>query len=157
VYLNQIQGQVLYRTGGLALLKFLAACAFILILVVAVMPIANTHLIKSRRSEAKVALIDLARREQLVHALHGMYSSDPIALGYSGTGDGLFPMALAYSGSSHYTLSMLVDSGQRFTAVALPTGGQRGDGACFAYQIDQSGTHANINAHGGRLTDATCW
>ena len=56
------------------------------ILGVIAVPPYNASVRKSRRTEAKTAIMDFAAREERLYATQNVYSSDPGALGYTAAG-----------------------------------------------------------------------
>jgi type IV pilus assembly protein PilE len=107
---------------------------------------------KSRRTEAKTALLDLAGREERLYSTTNQYSSTPSALGYTVSPDS-FPLTV---GSGYYQIAISnVAAGPpptfRLTATPL-TADQSKDSACTAFILDQTG---NQTATGSN--SSSCW
>jgi type IV pilus assembly protein PilE len=112
---------------------------------------------KSRRTEAKTAILDLAGREERGFATLNAYSQTASQLGYTGT----FPVAV---GSGYYTINVTCGPAASncaptgagvqatFTITATPVGDQTKDGQCTSFSVDQTGSQSATG------TDAAnCW
>jgi type IV pilus assembly protein PilE len=124
------------------------------ILMTVAIPAYNSQVRKSRRTEAKTALLDLAGREERLYSTTNLYSSTPSDLGYGAAG-ATFPMTV---GSGYYTVNVTnlvnnVVAGQQSTyrVVATPVSGkgQDLDTQCLTFSIDQTGSQ--------QATTANCW
>lgn len=104
---------------------------------------------KSRRVEAKNALLDLASRQERHFSTRNIYASTPDALGYSPTA---FPVDVKSSSQVYYQLNVAVSSPYTtFSATATPVGTQSTD-KCGTYTINSLGQQGNTNA-----TASDCW
>jgi len=117
---------------------------------------------KSRRTDAKSALLDLAAREQSVFATTQSYGTTPASVGYPGAA---FPVTV---GSGYYQVSVAVTAAVAPTSVtstgtpatflltATPLGSQVNDTTCASFTLDQSGNQVATSS-GGAITTSTCW
>jgi type IV pilus assembly protein PilE len=110
---------------------------------------------KSRRTEAKTAMLDLAGREERNLSTTNAYSAVPAELGYTAAA---YPMAV---GSGYYTLSVAVvppapGAPAQFTITATPVGDQAKDTACASFTVDQQGNRLAVDSGGADAT-AVCW
>ncbi len=136
--------------AGFTLMELLAALAVVGVLAGIAIPTYTQQIQKTRRSDAKNALLDLAAREERYYATNNVYTATASALGY-GTA---FPVAVSTWGVTSYSLSVTVAaSPPTFTALASRTGAQTSD-ACGDFQLTDQGTQSNLNT-----TNAppTCW
>jgi len=130
----------------------------IVVVVVAVLsaialPSYLSYIQRSRRADAKNAVLDMASREERFFSINNAYSSSASALGYSA-----LPLDVNSSGSSYYSLSVAVTASPAgFVAKATPTGAQTKDTLCYAFQVDQLGVQSNVDSGGSALTGAGCW
>jgi type IV pilus assembly protein PilE len=136
---------------GFTLIELLIVVAIIGILAAVAFPAYNASVRKSRRADAKTALLDLAQREERFMSTANTYSNKPADLGYpSGTA---FPMNVVSGSKAYYTLDFVTAPNQtQFKAKATPIGDQAKD-KCGTFFIEQSGAQT-VN---GTATAADCW
>jgi type IV pilus assembly protein PilE len=138
---------------GFTLIELMITIAVIGILLRIAYPAYMQQMQKSRRVQAKTALLDLASREERYFGTNNQYTSSGPALGYSGA----LPQAINISGTAYYTLSVTVPSSSptTFTASAtrISTTPQSTD-KCGDYGINNTGTQT---VAGGSLTASSCW
>jgi type IV pilus assembly protein PilE len=143
------------------LIELMIVVAVIGLLAAIALPSYQNSVRKSRRADAKSALLDLASREERYFSINNQYTNDPTKLGYGASST--FPLAVSASSQSYYSLSKpTVTTGTAtvapaFTAQATPTGAQTADTTCYTYQIDQLGTQTNLDASSNSLSSAGCW
>jgi type IV pilus assembly protein PilE len=121
------------------------------ILAAVALPAYNIQIRKSRRTEARTALLDLAGRAERMYSTSNSYFGTtsagqllPPDLGYTGTwpitvGSGYYTISLSNSTAATYT----------FTATATTFGGQSLDTTCATFSVDNAGNQT--------ATDPTCW
>ncbi len=151
------------RQQGFTLVELVVAMVIIATLAAIAIPSYSSYVLKSHRTEAKGALLDLAASEERYYSTNNQYTTNPQLLGYPaasapfaiGTGGyymveqiGLNP-PVAPSGTS-------VGSPATFTITANAVGNQLKDTACFAYTVSSSGQQTAQNS---ALADnsAACW
>ena len=133
---------------GFTLIELMVTVAIIAILAAIAIPSYQQYVMKSRRTAAKTALLDLASREEKYYATNNAYTS-LANLGYSNLVGGAVQVP---SSSEHYydiTVTLGTSSGS-FTASAAPTGAQASD-ACGTFQITDLGAQTVTG------TDSNCW
>jgi type IV pilus assembly protein PilE len=135
--------------GGFTLIEVMVVVAIVAILAAIAYPSYLRQIQKSRRTDAKTALLDLATREERFFTMNNAYAGTAANLGYGGT----FPIDVLSSGTAFYQLKVSAASAAGFTATATPVGTQAGDTLCGTYTIDQLGTQTNS----GTGTPADCW
>ena len=94
------------RFAGFTLIELMVTVAIVGVLVAIAVPTYLDKVRKSRRTQAKTALLDLAGREERFYSTSNTYSSTPSDLGY-GVGAAAFPMNV---GDNYYSVNV------RFTA-----------------------------------------
>jgi len=143
---------------GFTLVELLTAMVIAAILLAVAIPSYRTQTQKSRRTEAKTALLDLASREERFNSTNSAYSSTPSNLGYSGT----WPLKV---GSGYYQITACVaatttcgtdtGTGQAFLLTAQPVGTQANDAQCGSFTLDSTGLQKVTGSSSG--SPSTCW
>ncbi|MEJ8854895.1 type IV pilin protein [Variovorax robiniae] len=141
---------------GFTLIELMIVVAVIGILSAIAYPSYQSYILKSRRADAKNALLDLAAREERVFSNTNSYTLDPPTLGY-GAGS-TWPLDINSSGSAFYQLTVVTDA-TGYLAKAKPKTGTRqtADTACLEFRIKADGTKTNNDLAGNELTQANCW
>ena len=142
--------------GGFTLIELMVTIVVVSILASIAVP-AYTHQIrKSRRTDARTALLELASREERYLAVNNAYTNDPASLGYSAFGTAV--------GSGYYQLSTptvnaaTATSAPTFSLTASPVSGkgQDLDTDCASFTVDSTGKQSSVNS-GGSDTTSVCW
>jgi len=140
---------------GFTLIELMVSVLVAAILVGIAVPTYTAQTRKSRRTEAKTALLDMASREERYNSTNSTYSSTAADLGY-----GAFPATV---GSGYYTVIALActttpcttdaGKGQYFMLKAVPVAnkGQDLDTVCATFTLDNTGTQ------GVTGTGTNCW
>lgn len=142
------------RAAGFTLIELMVTIVVATILITIAVPSYTSQIRKSRRTDAKTALLDLAGREERYMSTHSSYTSDPSQLGY-GTGT-TFPVNV---GSNYYQLNVCVNA-------ALPCNANAGTGAAYLLTATAINTQAKdtqclnlyVDSTGNQTaTSANCW
>lgn len=154
--------------SGFTLVELMIVVVILTLLAAIAIPSYSNQIRKSRRSEAKSALLDLAGREERYMATNGAYTSSASALGYSSftnIGSGYYDLAVT-SGTGSYTPTAptATTAGTPamyvLTATVRTTGGQNKDSNCQAFQVNSAGQQTSYNST-NTFTTATattgCW
>ncbi len=145
-------------SAGFSLIELMVAVVVASILVAIAVPTYTAQIQKSRRTDAKTALLDLAGREERYFSTNnGAYSSSPYALGYSNSTTATFPVTV---GSGYYTVNVAANAGTAtavatFTITATPTGTQVNDAACTLFTINNLGQQTATGSDPNANVD--CW
>ena len=144
---------------GFTLIELMIAVAIIGILMKLAYPAYTNSVKKSRRSDAKTALLDLAQREERYMATANQYTTSAPALGYSsGTLTTAAPMNILSGNTAFYQLSVVVPttgSVTSFTATATRTGAQVSDTQCGDLTLTNTGLQGVAGGATGTVAD--CW
>jgi type IV pilus assembly protein PilE len=138
---------------GFTLVELMVVVVIASILMAIAIPSYKNSIRKSRRTDAKTALLDLAGREERFNSTNGTYTSAAGSLGYTAFGVG------APIGGGYYTLAAPVvvpgtaTTVASFTLTATPVVGndQANDTACGAFTLTSTGAQSVS----GAATD--CW
>jgi type IV pilus assembly protein PilE len=145
-----------FESAGFTLIELLVALVIGAILISIAIPSYNSQVRKSRRTDARTALLDLAGREERLFATTNAYSATPSALGYTAAGD-VFPMTV---GSGYYQIAVAANLGPpaTFTLTATPIAGmgQENDTNCASFTVDQAGRQTALDGSAAD-SSAECW
>jgi type IV pilus assembly protein PilE len=145
------------RLAGFSLIELMVVVVIIAILASIAVPAYNNSVRKSRRTEAKTAIMDLAAREERYFATQNMYTSNASSLAY---GSGTWPI----STGNYYVISSVVSSAPTATTPGTyvlqvtPAAGspQLNDKSCQTFQVDQTGTQSSLDIN-SNVSTSTCW
>ena len=142
--------------AGFSLVELMVTIMIAAILLTIAVPAYQTFIRKSRRTDAKTAVLDLAGREETLFSTWNKYSVTPADVGYVGAA---FPQPV---GSGYYTITVVVPSptspAPSFLVTALPVAGtsQALDAPCQQFSVDQLGNQTALDS-GGAVNTQTCW
>jgi type IV pilus assembly protein PilE len=133
---------------GFTLIELMIAVAIVGILGTIAMVSYTSQIQKSRRTDARSAVMDLAGREEKLFSTVNAYSSTASDLGYGGAP---FPVTI---GSGYYSVNIVVPNPPiSFVITATAIGSQAADTKCATLSVDQLGSQTST----GTETAATCW
>ena len=136
---------------GFTLVELMVVIMVVAILAAIAIPGYTSQIRKSRRTEARNALLDAAAREERFYATNNFYTIAASDLGY---GAGPWPVNV---GSNYYSLNATCTGGKTpctdYTLTATAINSQAKDAACTALTLTSVGTQSST----GVATAATCW
>jgi len=144
------------RVSGFSLIELMVVVAIAAILVSIAAASYQSQVQKSRRTEARTALLDLATREERYFSTNNLYSALPADMGYASftpVGSGYYNVTIVVTAANPATVPP-TQAGYLITATS--TGIQVADTSCQSFTVDQTGTQASTNT-GGATTTSTCW
>ena len=136
---------------GYTLMELMITVAIVAILATIASAAYTAQVQKSRRTDARSAVLDLAGREEKLFSTMNAYSQTATDLGYAG-----FPATV---GSGYYQVNVAApDPGQggaagTYAITATPIGPQVADTTCTSLSVNQIGAHTST----GTGPAATCW
>jgi type IV pilus assembly protein PilE len=133
------------RSAGFTLIELMVTITIGTILLSIAIPSYTSSVRKSRRTEARTALLDLAAREERFFSTNSAYTTTAANLGYGGA----FPAPV---GSSYYQVNVALTATGGFQASAQPINAQTTD-TCGTFQLDNTG----LQTVTGATAAATCW
>jgi type IV pilus assembly protein PilE len=143
--------------AGFTLVELMVTILIGSILLAIAVPTYTSQIRKSRRTEARSALLDLATREERYLSLNNAYTNAAVNLGYSA-----LPQTI---GSGYYQISIPnaptaagVGTVAFFKASATPIAGttQATDSQCASFSVDSTGKQSSLDSSGNDST-STCW
>ena len=141
------------RDSGFTLIELMVTIVIATILVVIAVPSYTSQIRKSKRTDAKTALLDLAGREERYMATNSSYSTSGPALGYSGA----FPITL---GNNDYTISApVVVAADNTTSPPTPASYALTATAVNVQAKDTTCATFSLNSQGQQTATTTpgCW
>jgi type IV pilus assembly protein PilE len=147
------------RPKGFTLIELMITVVVISILGAVALPSFLNQIRKSRRTEARTALLDLAARTERLYSTNNSYVNSttqtlaPTDLGYQGTA---FPIASV--GKGYYTIDIKPNAptATSFNFTATATGAQAADLTCTTFTVDNTGKQAAFDNNSVDQTQ-TCW
>ena len=143
--------------AGFTLIELMITILVAGILVAIAVPAYTSQIRKSRRTEARTALLDLASREERFNSTNSAYTSSLASLGYSGAN---WPVKV---GSGYYQIRVWVcaavtcgadtGTGAAFLLTADPVAPQDKDTVCGSFRLDNTGAQQVT----GTATSSSCW
>jgi type IV pilus assembly protein PilE len=146
------------RRRGFTLVELLITIVIAAVLASLAIPAYNAYVRKSRRTDAKTALQDLAALEERYFSTQNVYSNTATDFGYAA-----FPVTV---GSGYYQVqapvivaatppTVLSPGGTpaSYTLTAVPIGDQLGDTACTQFSLTSGGVQSAVPA----ANSALCW
>jgi type IV pilus assembly protein PilE len=137
------------RVAGFTLIELMVTLVVAAILVSIAVPAYQTQVRKSRRTEARNAVMDLAGREERYYSVNNAYTNVALELGYGKDNTVISGQPI---GSGYYTVSVELQApdpaatpparaGFKITATAAGT--QLKDAPCQKFVVDEVGTQTS--------------
>jgi type IV pilus assembly protein PilE len=137
------------RQAGFTLIELMITVAIVGILATIANVSYKAQIQKSRRTDARTALLDIAGREEKLYSTTNAYSATPSDIGYAAVGTP-YPINLT---NGYYQVSVVVPTPVTYTITATPINTQAPDPVCLTLTLDQTGLQGST----GTGTAPTCW
>jgi len=139
-----------WKQKGITLIELLIVVVIVGVLASVAYPSYLESSRKSRRSDAKIALVDLASRLERYYSENNTFATATIASNPSTD-----VLSSASSPDGHYTLSITSKSATTFTinATIASGGGQVGDAKCGNFSL----TNTGLQTVSGTESASYCW
>jgi type IV pilus assembly protein PilE len=147
-----------HASSGFTLIELMVTVAIVTILATIAVTSYTSQVQKSRRTEAKGALLDLAGREERLFSTTNAYSNQESFLGYGAA----VPMTAMPFGNNYYTLTAVtpdtvnqpgVTNSYLLTATPVAGTSQANDTQCGSFSLNQLG----VQTVSGTYTVSQCW
>jgi type IV pilus assembly protein PilE len=143
------------RVAGFSLIELMVTVAVAATLAAIVIPTYQSQIRKSRRTEARTAVMDLANREERYYSVNNDYSDSAVQLGYAKPGAADAQISNLSVGAGYYTVTVIHQgvnppTPATFSITATAVGTQAKDTACQTFTVDDKGTQTSTPA-------ADCW
>jgi len=131
------------RAAGFTLVELMVTILIGAILVTVAVPGFLQQIRKSRRTDAKTAILDLASREERLFSTTNTFSADAPTMGYAAFGQPI--------GSGYYKLDVVAPAAANpptFTITATAISSQVKDTLCAKFIVDQTGKQSSQDSSG---------
>ena len=153
---NRTASKFSARALGFTLVELLIVVVIATILVAIAVPSYQAQVQKSRRTDARNALLDIAGREERFLSVANSYSALPTDVGYPGA---LWPQPVT---NGYYNVTVVTPdpayagTGASFVITATAVGIQASDSACATFTVNQIGKQSAFTS-GNVDNSTTCW
>ncbi|WP_305909805.1 type IV pilin protein [Methylomarinum sp. Ch1-1] len=132
----------MHKNNGFTLIELMITVTILAILAAIAYPAYNDYIVKSRRSDAKSAILKMQLAEEKWRANNPSYTATLSDLNYPNS----------YSPDGYYELAISNNTANTYTITATPVSGglQAGDSDCASMSMDQNGTKASSPS-------SACW
>lgn len=145
-------GPVRRGNRGVTLMELMVVMVIVAILASIALPNYRQYVIRTNRSDATTALLQIQAAQERFFLQNNRYSGNlsdapPAGLGIPAvTSGGKYDLAIALTNAA----------GTAYTATARPRGGQAHDTKCVVFSIDESGRRSASDGGGADVT-SECW
>ena len=146
-----LRGQATLR--GFSLIELMITVAIVALLAAIALPSYTNSVRKAKRMDAKIALLDMASRQERFFSTNNTYTTAAANLGYT-----TLPASVPGSGTTTYEISVSAATAGAYSLLATPKTDQLKD-SCGSYSINQLGVQANTFSGAGLspTLSADCW
>jgi len=131
---------------GFSLIELMVTVAVAATIFTIAIPTYQAQVRKSRRTEARTAVMDLATREERYFSVNNSYTSSALQLGYSAQDAAITNEPIGNNG--YYTVTVqappvIPPARAGFTVTATAVGTQLKDTPCRTFTVNEAGTQAS--------------
>jgi type IV pilus assembly protein PilE len=143
------------RARGWSLTELMVTLAVLAIIMAIAVPAYTNQMQKSRRADARNALLDIAGREERFLSVTNNYSQVTTDVGYGG----VWPQQV-FNGFYSVTVQSpdpaFLGNGPSFIITATTINAQAGDTSCATFTLNQVGVQVALTS-GGVVNTPACW
>jgi type IV pilus assembly protein PilE len=148
--------------AGFTLVELMVTIVIATILLSIAIPAYTSQIRKSRRTEAKTTLLDLAGREERFFSTSNAYTNSAQSLGYGSSGT----VSSMSVGSGYYTITVTAVAANpgttpptppSFSVTATAAGSQQADTLCYTFTVDSTGKQSSTDSSLTTTTTQSCW
>lgn len=140
------------KARGVTLIELMIVILVLGILAAIATPSYRKYMIRSQRSEAKIALLQLQTAQEKRYLQQNAYTDD-ISGSVSANPPGLGLSTVSETQKYDIAITNFGADGQTYTATATPKYGQADDSDCKVFNINERGVRGNT----GTLSPEKCW
>jgi type IV pilus assembly protein PilE len=142
--------------AGFTLVELIVAMVIVATLAAIAIPSYSSYVLKSHRTEAKSALLDLASLEERYFSTANLYSQTPTDLGYNAAATP-FPVGSGWYNITALTTTLPAPPATTATYIITATavGQQANDTACATFTINSAGQQSATGTDPNASVD--CW
>jgi type IV pilus assembly protein PilE len=160
--MNTLNGSMSHRTrlrrhSGFTLIELIVAMVIAAILAAIAIPSYSSYILKSHRTEAKSALLDIASLEERFFSANNAYTATPSDLGYTGAagtafnvGNNYYNVLVAKVDATAPTTAIPGGTPATYSLTATAIGTQLKDTSCLSFTLDSKGNQ-------GPVANVACW
>jgi len=148
---------------GFTLLELIVAMVIAAVLAAIAIQAYSSYVLKSHRTDAKSALLDMASLEERYFSTQNTYTANATQLGYPTAtppftvGSGYYQISeLTVIAATAPTSSTTAGTPATYTIVAVPIGNQVNDTQCASFTVTSQGQQTATSSAGTDNT-AVCW
>jgi type IV pilus assembly protein PilE len=134
------------QAGGFSLIELMVTVAVAATIFTIAIPTYQAQVRKSRRTEARTAVMDLATREERYFSVNNAYSSSALQLGYGAQDAAITAQPVGNNGYYQVTVQntpAVPPARAGFTIIATAVGSQLKDTPCQQFQVNEAGTQTS--------------
>jgi type IV pilus assembly protein PilE len=156
--MTQLKPSPIPRSRGFSLIELMVVVSIAGILTAIALPAYRSYVLKSHRTEAKTALLDLAGREERYYNTNNAYTATQAGLGYGTTGN----VTNLSVGSGYYQVSITnvaaptATTAATYTITAAAVSNQTKDTPCWSFTVTSLGAQTALDSLGADDSTA-CW
>jgi type IV pilus assembly protein PilE len=149
---------------GFTLVELMITVVIVSILASIAIPSYTSYIQKSRRTDAKSALLNIASLEERYFSTNNTYTNLPVNLGYPATtplpplpftvGSGYYQVTVAVTLATPPANNLTVGTPATYTITATTFGSQVNDAACTSFILTSAGQQT---ATGSPTASVDCW
>ncbi len=132
-----------HRHSGFTLIELMVVVVIVALLAAIALPGYQSSVRKSRRTDARIALSELAQTLERCQTQFGAYDDPACAIA-----------SPQDSPEHHYRITVVRDAGS-YTLSAAAQGTQAGDGSCASFGLNQLGERSALDGSGAATS--ACW